>query len=74
MLHEPERGQRFQRYMSLTGLGNPWSVIVTRQTKPLCTVDQIRAFLNGNETVDDLPQDRAGVYEFRPPYAGSHRL
>ena len=37
---------------------------MTLQTERLCTIDQIRAFLNGNETVDYHPQDRAGAYEF----------
>ena len=37
---------------------------MTLQTERLCSVDQIRAFLNGNETVDYHPQDRAGAYEF----------
>ena len=39
-------------------------MIVTLQTERLCTVDQIRAFLKGNETVDFLPLDRDGAYEF----------
>ena len=37
---------------------------MTLQTERLCTADQIRAFLNGNETVDYHPQDRACAYEF----------
>ena len=37
---------------------------MTLQTERLCTVDQIRAFLKGNEIVDYLPTDRDGAYEF----------
>ena len=37
---------------------------MTLQTERLCSVDQIRAFLNGNETVDYHPQDRDGACEF----------
>ena len=37
---------------------------MTLQTERLCTVDRISAFLEGNEIVDYLPQDRAGAYEF----------
>ena len=33
---------------------------MTLQTERLCTVDQIRAFLKGNETVDYFPKDRDG--------------
>ena len=34
------------------------------QTERICTVDQVRAFLEGSEPVDYVPQDRDDVYEF----------
>ena len=34
------------------------------QTERIRTVDQVRAFLDGSEPVDYLPQDRDDVYEF----------
>ena len=39
-------------------------MIVTLQTERINTVDQINAFLEGNEQVDYLPQERDDAYEF----------
>ena len=37
------------------------------QTERIRTVDQVRAFLDGSEPVDYLPQDRDDAYEFVRP-------
>ena len=39
-------------------------MIVTLQTERINTVDQINAFLEGNELVDYLPRERDDAYEF----------
>ena len=39
-------------------------MIVALQTERIRTVDQVRAFLDGSEPVDYLPQDRDDAYEF----------
>ena len=39
-------------------------MIVTLQTERINTIDQVHAFLEGNEQVDYLPQERDGAYEF----------
>ena len=65
MLHEPERGQRFQRYMSLNTRSGR-SLEHDRDTTDRTPLQRRpdRAFLNGNGTVDYHPQDWDGACEF----------